>query len=109
MNVFFLQIKKFGNTCAIIDFARDGYERASEMANAHFVYDIAGMYTRVFAEMMEKGCLKKCDPEILAFSYSAPISVLIRMCDRSPEKEPEVMEKIDRFVKQFIEQYGISG
>ena len=29
MNVFFLQIKKFGNTCAIIDFARDGYERAN--------------------------------------------------------------------------------
>ena len=69
-------------------------EKIREMANAHFVYDIAGMYTRVFAEMMEKGCLKRCDPEILAFSYSAPISVLIRMCDRSPEKEPEVMEKL---------------
>lgn len=84
-------------------------ERIRDLANAHFVYDIAGMYTRVFAQMMEKECIKKCDPSILAFSYSAPISVLIRMCDRSPEKEQEAMEKIDKFVKQFIEQYGNRG
>lgn len=82
-------------------------EKVRELANNHYVYDITGMYTKVFAEMMAKGSMKKCDPETLAFSYMAPISVLIRMCDRIPEKEPEAMEKIDKFVKMFIEQYGI--
>lgn len=81
--------------------------RVRELANHHFVYDLEGMFTRVFSAMMENGKLKRCDPCTLAFSYTAPISVLIRLCDRSPEKEPEVMDRIQKFVKLFMEQYGI--
>ncbi|MDO4478679.1 MAG: TetR/AcrR family transcriptional regulator [Lachnospiraceae bacterium] len=81
-------------------------DRIRELANNHFVYDIADMYTRVFAAMMEKGIIKACDPQTLATSYTAPISVLIRMCDRMPDKEPEAMEKIEKFVRLFIDTYG---
>ncbi|MDO4491252.1 MAG: TetR/AcrR family transcriptional regulator [Lachnospiraceae bacterium] len=82
-------------------------ERIRQLADRHFVYDIEGMFTRVFGEMMNRGSLKKCDPQTLAFSFSAPISVMIRQCDRIPEKEAEVMDKIVKFVKLFIEQYEI--
>lgn len=81
--------------------------RVRELANRHFVYDLEGMFTKVFAGMMEKKIIKRCDPDTLAISYTAPISVLIRLCDRNPEKEPEVMEKIQKFVKLFISEYGI--
>ena len=81
--------------------------RVRELANRHFVYDLEGMFTKVFAGMMEKKIIKRCDPDTLAISYTAPISVLIRLCDRDPEKEPEVMEKIQKFVKMFISEYGM--
>lgn len=82
-------------------------ERIRELANRHFVYDLEGMFTKIFAGMMENGKIKSCDPGMLAFSYTAPISVLIRLCDRDPGKESEVMAKIQKFVKMFIFQYGI--
>lgn len=56
--------------------------------------------------MMKNGSIKKADPQLLAFSYSAPITALVHLCDREPEKEPEAMEKLRRFVKQFIETRG---
>lgn len=81
--------------------------RVRELASRHFVYDLEGMFTKVFAGMMEMKIIKRCDPDTLAISYTAPISVLIRLCDRDPEKEPEVMEKIQKFVKLFISEYGM--
>lgn len=82
-------------------------ERIRRLASRHFVYEIEGMFTRVFGAMMNRGTLKKCDPQLLAFSFSAPISVLICRCDREPDKEAEVMERIEQFVRLFIVQYGI--
>lgn len=81
-------------------------ERIRKLASTYFVYDTEEIFTKVFEEMMKNGSLKKADPGILAFSYTSPISALIQLCDREPEKETEVMEKMQRFVKHFIEEYG---
>ncbi len=53
---------------------------------------------------MENGTIKKCDPRILAFSYTAPITVLIHLCDRDSDKEPEAMDKMEKFIRNFIEE-----
>lgn len=79
--------------------------RARHLATLHFLTGTKEIYTKVFAEMMENGILKKDDPEILAFAYTAPISSLIHYCDREPEKEPEIMRQIEAFVKHFIKIY----
>ncbi|MDO4501011.1 MAG: TetR/AcrR family transcriptional regulator [Erysipelotrichaceae bacterium] len=84
-------------------------EKIKDLANKHFVYDMEGMFKRIFKEMMEKGILKNSDPDILALSYTTPISVLIRMCDRDPDKEMEVMMKIENFVRYFIEENKNQG
>ena len=81
-------------------------ERARHFATLHFLSGTKEIYTKVFAEMMENGILKKGDPELLAFSYTAPITALIHYCDREPEKEPEIMQQIEAFVKHFIRIYG---
>ena len=52
-----------------------------------------------------KKILKKDDPEMLAFSYTAPITALIHCCDREPEKEPEILQQMEAFVKHFIKIY----
>ena len=44
--------------------------------------------------MMEKGLLRKDDPEMLAFAYTVPISALIHLCDREPEKTVEAIKQV---------------
>ena len=80
--------------------------RARELATKHFLTGLTDMFTRVFTGMMEKGLLRKDDPKMLAFAYTAPISALIHLCDREPEKTEEAMEQIEAFSRHFIKTYG---
>lgn len=81
-------------------------EKVRELAEHYFLYDTEDIFTKVFEEMMKNGSMKRNDPRILAFSYTSPITALIHQCDRKPEKEAETIEKMERFVKHFIETYG---
>ena len=58
--------------------------------------------------MMEKGLLRRDDPAMLAFSYTAPISALIRLCDREPEKTEDAVRQIEAFTRHFIKVYGMN-
>ena len=80
--------------------------RARELATKHFLTGLTDMFTRIFTGMMEKGLLRKDDPAMLAFAYTAPISALIRLCDREPEKTDEAMAQIEAFSRHFINIYG---
>lgn len=84
-------------------------ERARHFATLHFLTGTKDIYTKIFAEMMENGILKRDDPELLAFAYTAPITALIHYCDREREKEPEIMRQIEAFVKHFIKTYKNKG
>ncbi len=80
--------------------------RARELASLHFLTGLTDMFTRVFAEMMDRGLLRREDPAMLAFAYTAPISALIHLCDREPDRTETAMEKIRAFVRHFIKMYG---
>ena len=80
-------------------------ERARHFAALHFLTGTKDIYTKIFAEMMERGILKKDDPEMLAFIYTAPITALVHDRDREPEKEPEILRQVEAFVKHFIGTY----
>ena len=82
-------------------------DRARELATRHFVTGLAEMFTRIFEGMMDRGLLRRDDPAMLAFAYTAPISVLIHLCDREPEKTAGVLEEIEAFSRHFIRVYGI--
>ena len=82
-------------------------ERARDLATKHFLTGLTDMFTRIFAGMMEKGLLRRDDPAMLAFAYTAPISALIHLCDREPEKSEEAVAKIEAFSRHFIMTYGM--
>ena len=81
-------------------------DRARHFATMHFLTGTRDIYTKIFAEMMENGILKKDDPEMLAFAYTAPITALIHLCDREPERKPEILPQFGSFVRHFIGTYG---
>ena len=82
-------------------------ERARDLATKHFLTGLTEMFTRIFSGMMEKGLIRRDDPEMLAFAYTAPISALIHLCDREPEKTEDAIRKIEAFSRHFIAIYGV--
>ena len=80
--------------------------RARELATKHFLIGLTEIFTRIFTGMMEKKLLRKDDPKMLAFAYTAPISALIHLCDREPEKTDEAIARIEMFSRHFIKTYG---
>ena len=81
-------------------------DRARALATKHFLTGLTEMFTAVFSGMMDKKLLRQDDPGMLAFAYTAPISALIRLCDREPEKTAEATAKIEAFSRHFIRIYG---
>ena len=82
-------------------------ERAKALASKHFLTGLTDMFTPVFSAMMDKGLLRRDDPRMLAFAYTAPISALIHLCDREPEKTEEAMAQIEAFSRHFVRTYGV--
>ncbi len=83
---------------------RDG--RARDLATKYFLTGLAGMFTPLFAGMMDRGLLRRDDPAMLAFAYTAPISALIHRCDREPEKAADAVTQAEAFSRHFIKIYG---
>ena len=81
-------------------------ERARNLATKHFLTGLTDMFTRLFRGMMDKGLLRNDDPKMLAFAYIAPISALIHLCDREPEKTEETLEQVEAFSRHFVRTYG---
>ena len=81
-------------------------DRARDLATKHFITGLTEMFTQVFTGMMDKGLLRKDDPKMLAFAYTAPISALIHLCDREPEKTEEAIRQAEAFSRHFIRVYG---
>ena len=77
-------------------------DRVRKLATKHFLEGTANIYAKVFEGMMENGLLQKCDPAMLAFGYTAPISALIHLCDREPGRQDEVFQRMEAFVRHFI-------
>ena len=82
-------------------------ERARELATKHFLVGLTDMFCHVFTQMMDKGLLRQDDPSMLAFAYTAPISALIHLTDREPEKTEEAISRIESFARHFIKTYGV--
>lgn len=95
-----IQMRKFMLTEQFRD------EKVCKLASDYFLYDTEAIFTKVFEEMMNAGSLKKADPAVLAFSYTAPITALIHLCDREPGKKPEALAKMKSFIDQFTAEYG---
>ena len=82
-------------------------ERARDLATKHFLTGLKDMFTPIFAGMIKKGLLRENDLSMLAFAYTAPISALIHLCDREPEKIDEAMTQVEAFSRYFIMIHGV--
>ena len=106
MVAFTVRDEKIVKTRKVLAIEQFRDDRARALATKHFLTGLTEMFTPVFAAMMDRGLLRRDDPEMLAFAYTAPISSLIHLCDREPERTEEALAKIEAFSRHFIRTYG---
>jgi len=80
--------------------------KIAELTTLHHIDGIQRMYALIFEEMMKKGILCRDDPYQLAMEFAAPVSLLIHMVDRQPEREQEAMQRIESHLRHFVTVYG---
>ena len=71
--------------------------------------DVMQYFTGLIKQLIRQGVLAEDDPEIMAAQLCLPISEWINLCDREPERETEVMELVDKHIRQFFRLYQRSG
>ena len=67
--------------------------------------DVLQYFTGLVKQLIRQGVLSENDPEIMAAQFCLPISVWINLCDREPDREPEIMELVDKHIRQFFKVY----
>ena len=67
--------------------------------------DVLAYFTGLIQRLIQKGVLAEDDPQIMAAQLCLPISVWIALCDREPEREPQVMQLVEKHIRQFFRVY----
>ena len=67
--------------------------------------DVMQYFIGLTQHLIRQGILAGDDLEMMAAQLCLPITVWINLCDREPEREPEVMALVDRHIRQFFRLY----
>ena len=70
--------------------------------------DVLRYFTGLVGFLIRQGVLTEDDPGIMAAQLCLPITVWINLCDREPKREQEVMELVERHIRQFFRRYARS-
>lgn len=81
--------------------------RIALLTSKYNIDSVQEIYHRIFQAMMDNGIMRKTDPALLSMFFAAPVSLLIQMCDREPDREQEAMERIEVFFRYFAEEYKV--
>ena len=80
-------------------------ELAQLQTNQNYT-DVMHYFTGFVRFQIRTGLLAGDDPEVMAAQLCLPISVWLGLCDREPEREQEVMELVERHIRQFFRLYA---
>ncbi len=73
----------------------------SALYTERYVDRLVEYHEKLFIGLMSAGKICQGDVHSITLQYVCPILILLSVCDRHPEKEPEVMDQIEAHVKQF--------
>lgn len=81
-------------------------EELSALLTKQNYTDVMKYFIGLMNYLIRCGTLINDDSELMAAELCLPITVWISLCDREPEREPEVMDLIDRHIRHFFKIYG---
>ncbi len=65
------------------------------------------VFIPIFGKLIDHGRMIKGRPEIYAIEYSSPLSVLIQMCNREPERKEELIRMMEDHMDFFVERFFV--
>ena len=71
-----------------------------------YVDDPLSYQGMLFGFMVTAGVLKTENVQVMTLHFYAPIYFMLTVCDREPEREPEMLKLLDEHIKQFDRLYG---
>lgn len=78
----------------------------SRLFTKQYVDDPLAYQSAMFAMLRAVGALKSADAGVMALQFYAPINMLLMLCDRQPEREPEALSLLEQHIRQFSRLYG---
>ncbi|MBP3421229.1 MAG: TetR/AcrR family transcriptional regulator [Lachnospiraceae bacterium] len=61
--------------------------------------------TGLFQMILMQGKMKKEEEGIMALQFYSPIYLLLTLCDREPHREEEVLQLLEKHIRQFNRMY----
>ena len=98
------QIKKVRRFCNKEQY-RD--EKIAALTSKHQLSVNQEMYALMLEKMMEKNLIRYLDSSLLALEIEAPVSILLGIADREPDRIDEVGNRINAYLDHFITIYGM--
>ena len=80
--------------------------------------DLAKMYSKLYVDdplsyqgmlfgfMVMAGVLQTDNVQVMTLHFYSPIYFMLTICDREPNREPEMLKLLDEHIKQFDRLYG---
>ena len=98
------QIQKVRRFCAKEQYRN---EKIAALTSKHQLTGNQEMYALMLEKMMEKNLIRRFDANLLALEIVAPVTVMIEIADREPDRTDEMWTQIGVHLSHFVEIYGM--
>ena len=71
-----------------------------------YVDDPLSYQGMLFGFLVMSGVLQTDNVEVMTLHFYSPIYFMLTICDREPDREPEMLKLLDEHIKQFDRLYG---
>ena len=82
-------------------------EKLRKLTTLHHLTAVCAMNEAFLERLMQNGKVRRCDPKLLAFEFTAPVTLLVQLADREPERMDEALEMARQYLEHFVRTYGI--
>ena len=96
------KIKKLRKMGTIEQFRNPHFSRQT---SEHQFDNMQRQFSAIFRSLMDKGVLPQDDAEMMAMEYYAPVSILIQLADREPDRKEEVLGTVEKYIDFFLDRY----
>lgn len=100
-----LQMQKVRRFCT-----KEQYRNAkiAALISKHQLTANQEMYALMLEKMMEMGIIRQFDAKLLALELVAPVTLMIEIADREPDRINEMWTQIDFHLSHFVKVYGLT-
>lgn len=82
-------------------------EKLSKLLTRQNYSDVMNFFNVMIDRLIETGVLKNGDSKIMAAQFCLPVSAWLNVMDRDADSEDEIMNLIERHIREFFKVYGI--